>query len=156
MKYREIEYLLTNTEFENFISKNNLKVRIINDSIFLSSKCFVLEIFALEIENFFYFTFYTNNFEKYSNVEELLKDASMISVNKIINKSNLEHSKTISTNKSINEENLLKAEQHFFATISLMEELLSDFLTCKDGSYYSKFFHNSELKKNQLLSVFCY
>lgn len=154
MKYREIEYLLSNTEFENFISKNNLNVRIINYSIFLSSKCFVLEIFALEIEIFFYFTFYSNNFEKYSNVEELLKDASMISVNQIINKSNFEHTKTISTNKSVYEENLLKAEQHFFATISLMDELLSDFLSCKDGSYYSNFFQNSELKKNQLLSVF--
>ena len=159
MTLREVNYLVDSCEFQNLTSKFNLKFKVFgNDRILLKSKCFVLEIYGLVVEDFFYFELYSVDLNFYTNIDRLLTDFDSGRIQSV-------YQTQIATRKQVlmpylqisqeqsNFEFTLKAEVYFFTILQLMDELLSDVLSCQREIKKEHWSETFEVKKNQLKIV---
>lgn len=154
MMLREVKYLSESIELKGLTDKYNLKLQVVeNQKIYLVSKCFVFEIYALVVEDFFYFDLYSIDLKYSSTLNVLLSDFDSGKLHSV-------YQTQITTRKDVlipklqgNEENTLKAEQYFFTMLELMDELLTDIMFCKkeiEKEYWSEIFDH---KKKELQSI---
>lgn len=151
MTLREVNYLVDSREFLKLTEKYKLKTKIyVNEKIFILSECYVFEIYGLVVEDFFYFDMYSIDLNYYSNIDRLLSDYDSGRIHSVYQLQMVNRSQVYIPFLQGSEENTLKAEQYFFTMLQLMDELLSDILTCKKEikkEHWSPIF---EPKKNQL------
>ncbi len=151
MTYREVQYLADSEEFLQFVSKYNLKFKVENNQlIYLLSSCYIIQVYGLVVEDIFYFDIYSVNLKYSSTLNRLITDFDSEKLQSIY-QAQIKSRKNITIPKlQGNKDNTLKAEQYFFTILQLMDELLSDIMTCKKEikkEHWSPIF---EPKKEQL------
>lgn len=155
MTLREVKYLVDSYEFQNLTNKFNLKSKVFgNEKILLISECFVLEIYGLVVEDFFYFDLYSVDLYFYSNIDRLLSDFDSGRIQSVYQSELVNRRQVTIPMLQGNEVNTLKAEQYFFTMLQLMDELLSDVLSCQKEIKKEHWSETFEVKKNQLKIVF--
>ncbi len=150
MTYRKVKYLTNSKEFRELIVKYRLKFRVIdNQKIIVFSDYLIFEIYGFCTEVIFYFDIYTADLKWYSNVDRLLEGKDKETIKFIYNLQVIKRNRVLIKSLQGSESNTLKAEQHFFTYIQLLDELLNDFLTCKNISQCF-FSPTSEYKRTEL------
>lgn len=156
MTYREVEYLADSVELKILIEKYPIKLGLYkNEKIFLISNCLIIEIYGFVVEDFFYFDIYDIDLNFYSNIDRLLYSFDFNKIQSVFQKEKSTRKQVLITHLQISQaqtnlEFTLNAEVYFFTMLQLMDELLSDIMTCKKEirkEHWSPIF---EPKKNQL------
>ena len=155
MTCREVQYLADSEEFLEFVSKYKLKLKVENNQfIYMLSSCYIIQVHGLVIEDIFYFDFYSVDLKYSSTLNRLISDFDSKKLQNIY-QSQVKKRKNITIPKlQGNKDNTLKAEQHFFTSLQLMDELLSDIMTCKNEIKKEHRSNIFEYKKNQLKYIF--
>ncbi|MCP9754932.1 hypothetical protein EGI26_07170 [Lacihabitans sp. CCS-44] len=154
MTLREVCYLSETVELKHLVNKNNLTLKVVdNQKIYLTSKCLVFEIYGLVVEDFFYFDFYSIDLNLYSSLDRILSDFDSGKLHSV-------YQKQIDTRKEVlisylqgNKESTLRAEQYFFTMLQLMDEILTEIMSCKKQigeQHWTKIFDH---KRKELESV---
>jgi hypothetical protein len=152
MTYREVDYLTKTKEFRTFVNKYRLNFLQDNNIIYLLSECYLLEIYGLGVEEHFYFEIYSKDYKFYSNVDRLLAGTDRDRIKSISQRQiNLRVVPIAAANN--NPQRTLKAEQFFFGYLSIMDELLSDFLLCKFNLGDENFTSTPLVKQTQLVNI---
>lgn len=154
MTFREVKYLGDSYELQKLIAKYHLELKNLNDEkILLISECFVFEIYGLVVEDFFYFDLYSINLEYSSTLNVLLSDFDS-------EKLRSTYQLQLSTRKHVkipklqgDRDNTLKAEVYFFTMLQLMDELLSNILSCEKEIKQEHWSEIFQFKKNQLKEI---
>lgn len=151
MMLREVKYLASSNELQKLVNKYNLELKILNDEkILLISECFVFEIYGLVVENFFYFDLYSINLKYCSTLNVLLSDFDSEKLRSTYQLQTSIRKQVTIPKPQGNKENTLKAEVYFFTMLQLMDELLSNILSCEkkiNQEHWSEIF---EYKKKEL------
>jgi len=134
MTLRDVKYLADSIELQALINKYSLRLEVINNErIFLISGCFIFEIYGLVVEDFFYFDLYPIELNFYSNLDRLLSDLDSEKIQSVYQSQITSRKKSISSKLQGDEKNTLRSEQYFFTMLQLMDELLPNFLLCKQA-----------------------
>lgn len=159
MKYREIQYLANTQEFQRFIKKYNLKSEVVNnEKIFLISECLIFEIYGLVVEDFFYFDIYSIDLKFNSNINRLLEEFESEKLQSVFQSQIKLRNKVLIPSLQVSQlqsnlELTLKSEVYFFTMIQLMDELLSNILTCEKEIKMDHWSNVFEHKKIELINV---
>ena len=130
MMFREIKYLTEDKLFKNFIRKYGLKIMILNKRAYITSSCFVIEVYGFCTESHFYFDVYTSDLKRTSNIGRLLYEKDKSKLREIYEAEKRDRVEVLSENLETSQEITLKAERHFFTYIKVMDIFLADFLRC--------------------------
>ena len=132
MTLREVNYLANCYELQEFVDKYNLRVKLVdNQFIYLISKCLVIRIHGLVVEDFFYFDLYSIDLKKSSTLNVLLSDFDSEKLRSVYQSQIHSRTEVLIKNLQGSKEKTLRAEQYFFTMLQLMDELLGEIMSCK-------------------------
>jgi hypothetical protein len=158
MTLREVYYLSETVELKHLVNNNNLNLKVVdNEKIYLKSKCYIFEIYGLVVEDFFYFDLYSIDLDFYSSLDRVLSDFDSGIVHSVNQKQIAARKKVLISCLQGNKDSTLKAEQYFFSMLQLMDEILTEIMSCKKEigkQYWTRTFNQKRKELESVLKAF--